>query len=209
MVRLTEQGPVEHAAATRRRPAAGARRTSRRELRLIALRLFAERGFDNTTIEQIAAEAGVSERTFFRYFTTKASVLWTEFETEVETIRASLAAVPDDVPMMDAIRGAVVAANHYHADDVPEMRMRMHLIATVPALSFSAAEHYEAWERAISDFAGRPPRPARRLAVPADDRPGRARRLPGRLRPLVGPRGRRPDHLPRRRAERAGGRLRP
>jgi hypothetical protein len=35
------------------------------------------------------------------------------------------------------------------------MRMRMHLIATVPALSFSAAEHYEAWERAISEFAGR------------------------------------------------------
>jgi TetR/AcrR family transcriptional regulator, regulator of mycofactocin system len=129
--------------------------TSRRELRLIALRLFAERGFDNTTIEQIAAEAGVSERTFFRYFTTKASVLWTEFETEVEAIRASLAAVPDDVPLMDAIRGAVVAANHYRADDVPEMRMRMHLIATVPALSVSAAGHYDAWERAISEFAGR------------------------------------------------------
>ena len=136
--------------------------TSRRELRLIALRLFAERGFDSTTIEQIAAEAGVSERTFFRYFTTKASVLWTEFETEVETIRASLASVPVDVPLMDAIRGAVVAANHYHADDVPEMQMRMHLIATVPALSFSAAEHYEAWERAISEFAGH------RLGLPAD-----------------------------------------
>jgi TetR/AcrR family transcriptional regulator, regulator of mycofactocin system len=136
--------------------------TSRRELRLIALRLFAEHGFDNTTIEQIAAEAGVSERTFFRYFTTKASVLWTEFETEVETIRTSLASVPYDVPLMDAIRGAVVAANHYHADDVPEMRLRMHLIATVPALSFSAAEHYDAWERAISEFAGR------RLGVPAD-----------------------------------------
>ena len=131
-------------------------------MRLIALRLFAECGFDNTTIEHIAAEAGVSERTFFRYFTTKASVLWTDFETEVETIRASLTSVPDDVPMMDAIRGAVVAANHYHADDVPEMRMRMHLIATVPALSFSAAEHYEAWERAISEFAGR------RLDQPAD-----------------------------------------
>jgi mycofactocin system transcriptional regulator len=160
---LTEQGPVEHAAvdqaaARRGRPPS----TSRRELRLIALRLFAERGFDNTTIEQIAAEAGVSERTFFRYFTTKASVLWTEFETEVETIRDSLAGVPDDIPLMDAIRGAVVAANHYHADDVPEMRMRMHLIATVPALSFSAAEHYEAWERAISDFAGL------RLGQPAD-----------------------------------------
>ena len=148
---MTEQFVADRAAARRGRPPS----TSRRELRLIALRLFAERGFDSTTIEQIAAEAGVSERTFFRYFTAKASVLWAEFETEVETIRAALASVADDVPMMDAIRGAVSAANHYHAEDVPEMRLRMHLIATVPALSFSAAEHYEAWERAISEFAGR------------------------------------------------------
>jgi len=124
--------------------------------------MFTERGFETTTIEQIAAEAGVSERTFFRYFTTKASVLWSEFETEVETIRSTLAAVPGNVPMMEAIRGAVVAANHYRAEDVPEMRMRMNLVATVPALSSSAAEHYTAWEEAISEFAGR------RLGQPAD-----------------------------------------
>ncbi len=159
-VGLSAHGEVDLAGGRRGRPPS----TSRRELRLIALRLFASRGFDSTTIDQIAAEAGVSERTFFRYFTTKASVLWTEFETEVETIRSTLAAVPDDVPLMEAVRGAVVAANHYHADDVPEMRLRMHLIATVPALSFSAAEHYEAWERAISEFAGR------RLGQPADSR---------------------------------------
>ena len=153
-----EQATDEQAAGRRGRPPS----TSHRELRLIALRLFAERGFENTTIEQIAAEAGVSERTFFRYFATKASVLWTDFEAEVETIRGALADVPGDVPLMDAVRGAVVAANHYHADDVPEMRLRMHLIATVPALSFSAAEHYEAWELAISEFAGR------RLGQPAE-----------------------------------------
>ena len=155
---MTDLAAAEPAAARRGRPPS----TSRRELRLIALRMFTERGFENTTIGQIAAEAGVSERTFFRYFTTKASVLWTEFETEVKTIRATLAAVPDDVPMMDAIRGAVVAANHYRAEDVPEMRQRMNLIATVPALSVGAAQHDEAWERAIREFAGR------RLGQPPD-----------------------------------------
>jgi TetR/AcrR family transcriptional regulator, regulator of mycofactocin system len=64
--------------------------------------------------------------------------------------------------MMDAIRRAVVAANHYRAGDVPEMRLRMNLIAAVPALSFSAAEHYESWEQAIREFAGR------RLSQPAE-----------------------------------------
>jgi len=136
--------------------------TSSRELRQIALRLFVENGFENTTIEQITAEAGVSERTFFRYFASKSSVLWTEFEAEVDAIRAALAAVPDEVPMMEAIRSVVVSANHYRAADLPELRLRMSLIATVPALWSSAAEHYDAWERAVGEFA------AGRLGHPAE-----------------------------------------
>jgi TetR/AcrR family transcriptional regulator, regulator of mycofactocin system len=146
------------AVARRGRPPA----TSSGELRRIALRLFVENGFEATTIDQITTEAGVSERTFFRYFTSKSSVLWTDFDTEVETIRSALASVPGDVPMMDAIRHAVVSANHYQASDVPELRMRMSLIGSVPALSSSAAEHYDAWERAVSEFA------SRRLGQPAD-----------------------------------------
>jgi TetR/AcrR family transcriptional regulator, regulator of mycofactocin system len=149
---------VPASVARRGRPPA----TSSGELRRIALRLFIECGFETTTIDQITAEAGVSERTFFRYFATKASVLWTDFDTEVAAIRAALATVPEDVPMMDAIRRAVVSANHYQAADVPELRMRMNLIASVPALSSSAADHYDAWERAVSEFA------ARRLDAPVD-----------------------------------------
>jgi TetR/AcrR family transcriptional regulator, regulator of mycofactocin system len=135
--------------------------TSRRQLELIALRLFTEQGFDETTIEQIAAEAGVSRRTFFRYFDSKASALWGEFDAEVAAIRAALAAVPAGVPMMDAIRQAVVTANHYRAADIPELRARMSLLISVPALQSSAAVRYDAWERAISDFA------ATRLGQPA------------------------------------------
>jgi TetR/AcrR family transcriptional regulator, regulator of mycofactocin system len=143
--------------------------TSRRKLELIALRLFTQQGFDETLIEQIAAEAGVSRRTFFRYFSSKSGVLWGEFDAEVEAIRAALAAVPAGVPMMDAIREAVVAANHYRAEDVPELRARMNLIISVPALQASAAVHYHAWERAISDFAatriGQPPGSLYPLAI--------------------------------------------
>jgi len=147
--------------------AAGGRRgrppgTSRRELELIALRLFTEQGFEATTIEQIAAEAGVSKRTFFRYFSSKSNVLWSQFDSEVEAIRAALAEVPDSTPMMEAIRRVVVTANHYGPQDVPELRMRMNLVGSVPALQSSAALHYDAWERAISGFA------AARLGQPAD-----------------------------------------
>jgi TetR/AcrR family transcriptional regulator, regulator of mycofactocin system len=129
--------------------------TSRRELELIALRLFAARGFDETTVDQIAAEAGVSRRAFFRYFDSKPDVLWGAFDTEVTTIRALLDAVPAGVPVMEAVRRAVLAANHYRAADVPELRARMSLIGSVPALMANAAVHYDAWERAVSDFVAR------------------------------------------------------
>ncbi len=142
--------PSANSAARRGRPPG----TSRRTLELIALRLFTEQGFDETPIEQIAAEAGVSRRTIFRYFDSKADLLWGEFDSEVDVIRAELARVPDPVPMMDAIRQAVVEANHYRAEDVTELRARMNLIGSSPALQASAAVHYDAWERVVSEFVG-------------------------------------------------------
>ena len=127
--------------------------TSARELELISLRLFTEHGFDDTTVERIAAAAGVSRRTFFRYFDSKTDVLWRAFDGEVRRLQDAFAQVPAQVPMMDAIRQVVVGANRYRAEDVPELRTRMNLIGSVPALQASAAHHYDAWERAVSDFA--------------------------------------------------------
>jgi mycofactocin system transcriptional regulator len=145
----------------------GARRgrppgTSARDLEVISLRLFTEDGFDDTTVERISAAAGVSRRTFFRYFDSKADVLWHAFDGEVRSLRAAFAEVPPDVPMMSAIRQVVVGVNRYRAEDVPELRTRMNLIGSVPALAASAAHHYDAWERAVSEFA------ASRLGLAAD-----------------------------------------
>ena len=81
--------------------AAGRRARAPRELELIALRLFAEQGFDETTVDQIAAAAGVSRRTFFRYFDSKPAVLWSEFDREVDRPPAAFEALPDDVSTMD------------------------------------------------------------------------------------------------------------
>jgi TetR/AcrR family transcriptional regulator, regulator of mycofactocin system len=136
--------------------------TSARELELISLRLFTQDGFEDTTVERIAAAAGVSKRTFFRYFDSKADVLWHAFDGEVRSLRAAFAAVPADVPLLEAIRMTVVGVNRYRAEDVPELRIRMSLISSVPALQASAAHHYDAWERVVSEFA------AGRLSEPSD-----------------------------------------
>ncbi len=127
--------------------------TSARELELVALRLFAAHGFEETTVEQIAAAAGVSRRTFFRYFDSKAAVLFSEFDAEVTELRAAFAAIPANVGVMTAIRRVVVGVNHYRAEDVPELRARMSLIGSNASLQAEAARHYDAWERAVADFA--------------------------------------------------------
>jgi mycofactocin system transcriptional regulator len=137
--------------------------TSARELEVVALRLFTDQGFDETTVEQIAAGAGVSRRTFFRYYDTKAAVLWHEFDREVDALREAFAAVPAERDVMDAIRQVVISVNHYRAEDVAELRMRINLISSVPALQASAAPHYDAWERTVSEFA------APRFGTDADD----------------------------------------
>jgi mycofactocin system transcriptional regulator len=148
-----------HSGAARRGRPPG---TSARDLELVSLRLFTEHGFEDTTVERIAAAAGVSRRTFFRYFDSKADVLWHAFDGEVRSLRAAFADVPPDVPLMAAIRQVVVGVNRYRAEDVPELRTRMNLIGSVPALADSAAHHYDSWERAVSEFA------ASRLGQPAD-----------------------------------------
>jgi mycofactocin system transcriptional regulator len=128
---------------------------------MIAMRLFSEQGFEDTTVEQIAGAAGVSRRTFFRYFDSKADVLWHAFDGEVRALRAAFSLVPADVPLMTAIRHVVLIVNHDRPRDA-ELRTRMNLIGSVPALQASAANHYGAWERAVSEFAGQ------RLGGPAD-----------------------------------------
>jgi mycofactocin system transcriptional regulator len=136
--------------------------TSQRAIELVALRLFTERGYDATSVDEIAAAAGVSKRTFFRYLDSKAAVLWHEFDHEVDALREAFTKVSGTLSIMDAIRTVVVGVNRYSAQDVPELRTRIGLIGSVPALQASAAPHYDAWERAVGEFA------AERMGVSTD-----------------------------------------
>ena len=135
-------------------------RTNAREIASVGLRLFAEHGFAETTIDQIAAAAGVSRTTFFRYFGSKSDVLWTEFDAEADSLRAHLAAAPAGLPSMEAVRQAVLAV-YARPGSIPGLRARCRLISAAPELAASAAAHYDGWVRAISDFI------ARRTGAPA------------------------------------------
>lgn len=85
---------------------------SRGRLQEAALALFAERGFDQTTAAEIAARAGLTERTFFRHFADKREVLFGGSDILKERITAGVAeAPPGDLPFEAVARGLDAAAD--------------------------------------------------------------------------------------------------
>jgi AcrR family transcriptional regulator len=79
----------------------------RSELEAVALRLFEQRGFAEVTVEDIASEAKVSPRTFYRYFPAKEDVLQLRIERRTEAMRVALSVRPEDEPPLYSFRVAL------------------------------------------------------------------------------------------------------
>jgi TetR/AcrR family transcriptional regulator, regulator of mycofactocin system len=126
--------------------------TSREELEQAAFTLFAARGFDATTVDEIAAAAGIGRRTFFRYFPSKNDIPWGAFELELERMRVRMKACPPEVPLMDAIRVALIDFNRIEPAQVPLHRRRMELILRVPTLLAHSTLRFTAWRQVIAEF---------------------------------------------------------
>jgi TetR/AcrR family transcriptional regulator, regulator of mycofactocin system len=130
--------------------------TSRAELEHIAFDLFGRQGFEQTTIDDIAGAAGIGRRTFFRYFPSKNDVAWGNFDGELERMRLHLETFPPQIPLMDAIRVAIVDFNTFAPEQLPWHRRRMRLILGTPALQAHSTLRYAAWREVITEFvAGR------------------------------------------------------
>src|SRR5262249_15277413 len=85
--------------------------TTAREIERVALELFSRRGVAETTVDDIAVAAGISRRTFFRYFPSKNDVVWGDFDGFLHDLEEWLDHVPSEVPMFEALRNAVVRFN--------------------------------------------------------------------------------------------------
>lgn len=136
--------------------------TSRAHLEQVALDLFARDGFDATTVDRIAEAAGVARRTFFRYFASKNDVVWGDFDAGLRAMEEQLAAVPDDVPLLQGLADAVVRFNALPPGAVDAHRQRMSLILHVPALQAHSTLRYAAWRDVVARYA------AARLQSPVD-----------------------------------------
>ncbi|HEU0190364.1 MAG TPA: TetR/AcrR family transcriptional regulator [Mycobacterium sp.] len=92
------------------RPPQTARSERTREaLRQAALVRFLAQGVEDTSAEQIAADAGVSLRTFYRHFTSKHELLFADYDAGLQWFRSALAARPSDEPIVESVQAAIFA----------------------------------------------------------------------------------------------------
>jgi TetR/AcrR family transcriptional regulator, regulator of mycofactocin system len=127
-------------------------RTSHDQLASTALTLFVRDGFEETTLDDIAAAVGVGRRTLFRYFSSKNDLVWGNFDGVLERLRAELAAADPKQPMMETLGRAVIASNTYEGEALEELRLRMTLITSVPALQGHSMLRYADWRRVVAEF---------------------------------------------------------
>ena len=137
--------------------------TSHAAIEEAAFTLFEERGFEATTIDDIAAHLGIGRRTLFRYYPSKNDILWGQFDDSLRSFEAHFAAIPADVPLATAIRDALMEFNRLDPPAIPQHRRRMRLLLTTPALLAHSELRYAAWRDVVARFVA-----TRRGGAPTD-----------------------------------------
>ena len=125
--------------------------STRARVERAALDLFTLRGFENVTSDEVADAAGISRRTFFRYYATKADAVWGDFADHVARLDALLAATDPERPVLAAVCAAYVQVNDYPEDELPLLRERMQLILTEPALLAHSQLRYADVDRVVAE----------------------------------------------------------
>jgi AcrR family transcriptional regulator len=107
---------------------------ARRRLQQAALELYRERGFDQTTTAEIAARAGVNERTFFRHFPDKREVLFDGQPALRAALMQAVAEAPEGLQPLEILLCAFRKAGRILEDNRPFSEPRLEVIAATPAL---------------------------------------------------------------------------
>ncbi len=143
---VTDQTPPDELDARARR-----RRRFRHDAQAAALDLFTERGYEAVTMAEIAERLDVSERTLFRYFPSKESLLDPTHEQLVERLAGELAARPTSESAFVAVREALRAVGDEMDHDRASFVARMSLVEASPALQAHLLRRQSELEDAIAE----------------------------------------------------------
>lgn len=116
------------------------------EITRTAMELFLARGFDATTIDDIAAAAGISRRSFFRYFGTKEDVVLGDLATRGDLIRQALEARPDSEDAWQALCAALHSVKDSIYETSEEMLAVVKMVHQTPSLRGRCLEKHLQWQ---------------------------------------------------------------
>ena len=137
------------------RAPSGVREQKKRQTRDLlerrALELFERKGFDATTIDEIAEAALVSPRTFFRYFSSKEDVVFGSHSDELAWLRQLVASRPREEPPEIALAKALVKFGQIPEERQPELLARVKLIMANPSLLARRLLLHREWESGVAE----------------------------------------------------------
>ncbi|MFD0382178.1 TetR family transcriptional regulator [Streptomyces stramineus] len=133
------------------RRAAAQRLTMRRKLAAAAMELFATKGYEATTVDEIAAAAGVARRTFFRHFRSKEEAIFPDHDDTLVRAAGVLDAAPHENPLDTVCRGIKEVMRMYAASPAVSVE-RYRLTREVPALREREIASVARYERLFTRY---------------------------------------------------------
>jgi AcrR family transcriptional regulator len=124
---------------------------TRADLTDAAFRLFSDRGFDETTIEDIVEQVEVSPRTFFRYFDSKEDVVIGFFDDMGRQLRSALAARPPEEPPYTAVREALRSLVDVYLDQRDRVMAAKRLSYDTQAIRARLLDKHARWENGLTE----------------------------------------------------------
>lgn len=121
----------------------------------VAIDLFAARGFDEVSVDDVAHAAGIARRTLFRYYPSKNALPWGDFDAHLEKMRDQLADLDPSVPIGEALRTALLAFNTFDESEKPRHRQRMRVILQTAELQAYSMTMYAGWRAVVAAFVSR------------------------------------------------------
>jgi AcrR family transcriptional regulator len=124
---------------------------TRARIAAAAFELFADRGYDGTTVDAIAEQAGIARRTFFRYFKSKDDVIFPDHDSLLATVQRHLQASGQSAPI-EAITGGVRLVFESYVTNAHVSIQRYRLTRSVMALRDRELSSVRRYERAFSKY---------------------------------------------------------
>lgn len=125
--------------------------TTREAVERAAVALFLDRGFEHTTIHDIATACGISKTSFFRYYGSKAEILWAPFEAHLDRLHRALHGRPRGEPVLTSVLRAVL--DTFTADiDTEGVWIRRFRLQEAEEQRAAQDMHWQRWAGVVADF---------------------------------------------------------